>query len=65
MIGDLNSKEAAKRFVIQLIIDEGIPSLGHRYNIMNQKHRVLGFGFYMDMNATYKNSCVQDFVSNE
>lgn len=54
---------AAINFVKQLIIDQGVASLGHRNNIMNSGHKVLGVGFARDTNSTYKNYTVQDFGS--
>ncbi len=60
---ELDSQEAAISFVRALIIDEGVPSLGHRNNIMSSNHKVVGIGYYYDNNSTYKNYHVQDFGS--
>lgn len=54
---------AAQVFVEQLIIDEGVPSLGHRENIMSSTHKAFGAGFHHDDSAQYKNYCVQNFGS--
>lgn len=60
---DINPETAAIEFVVMLIIDQGVPSLGHRHNIMNGVHKKLGVGFSRDTSSTYKNYTVHDFGS--
>ncbi len=56
-----NAKQAAITFTRSLIIDEGVPSLGHRKNIMNKNFTHFGSGFYRNTSSTYHNYIVQDF----
>ncbi len=58
-----DAEKAAKAVVRDLIIDEGVSSLGHRNNIMNGTHKKLGVGFYRNTGSKYKNYVVQDFGS--
>ena len=59
--GDLNPQEAAQGFIEQLVIDEGVASLGHRNNLLNGIYKTLGIGFAHDPTATYENYTVQNF----
>lgn len=52
-------KSTAKDIVLQLLIDEGIASLGHRKNILNEKYTRLGVAF--GTHKKYRNCCVMDF----
>jgi uncharacterized protein YkwD len=52
-------KSTAKDIVLQLLIDEGIASLGHRKNILNEKYTLLGVAF--GGHKKYRNCCVMDF----
>lgn len=56
-------ESAAIQFVQQLIIDEGVPGVGHRVNIMNPVHRKLGAGFGRDLSSNLINYTVQEFGS--
>ena len=47
----VNPEEAARGFVKMLIIDEGVPDLGHRDNIMSQFHRSVGIGYAKNFNS--------------
>lgn len=60
---DSNPKDAAINFVRQLIIDEGVETLGHSINIMKSVHKVVGVGFHRNTSADYNNYCVQNFGS--
>jgi uncharacterized protein YkwD len=52
-------KSTAKDIVMQLLIDEGIASLGHRKNILNEKYTLIGVAF--GEHKKYRNCCVMDF----
>lgn len=45
--------------VIGLLVDDGIPSLGHRKNLLNPKFNRVGIA--IRDHKTYGNNCVQDF----
>ncbi len=51
-------KYRAKDIVLQLLIDEGIASLGHRKNILNPNYSKLGVAF--GEHKKYKKCCVMD-----
>ena len=50
----------AKKIVIQLLEDDGIPSRGHRKNILSQAYTHIGVGF--GPHKKYGYMCVQDFA---
>ncbi len=52
---------AAISFVKQLIIDKGVPDLGHRKNIMRPTHTHFGAGFHRHENSRYKNYVAHEF----
>jgi uncharacterized protein YkwD len=45
--------------VIALLIDEGIPGVGHRKNILDPKFKRIGVGF--SRHKTFGTNCVQEF----
>lgn len=49
----------ARDIVIQLLVDDGTPSLGHRYAILNGTYDTVGVG--VDTHLTYRCECVMDF----
>lgn len=53
-------KSTAKDVVLQLLIDEGVASLGHRKNILNEKYSKLGVAF--GEHKKYRNCAVMDFL---
>jgi len=53
---------AARDIVIQLIVDDGVSSRGHRANIFNPKFRVVGIG--VAPHSVYGFVCVQDFAGS-
>lgn len=50
----------AKKIVIQLLEDDGIPSRGHRKNILSKAYTHIGVGF--GPHKKYRYMCVQDFA---
>jgi len=52
-------KSTAKDIALQLLIDEGVASLGHRKNILNPQYSQLGVAF--GNHKKYRNCCVMDF----
>ncbi len=45
--------------VMQLLVDEGVPSLGHRLNIFSPHYKAIGVS--ISTHRMYKYTCVQDF----
>ncbi|RAX54478.1 hypothetical protein CCY99_03780 [Helicobacter sp. 16-1353] len=50
----------ANQIVVDLIIDDGVPTRGHRKNIYNDNYKVVGIG--VNTHPKYKNVCVMDFA---
>lgn len=45
--------------VLQLLLDEGVPSVGHRKNILSERYDLMGLS--IQPHKLYRNNCVQDF----
>ena len=50
----------AREIVLQLLIDDGVVSRGHRRNIMNKSSRYVGVA--VGTHSVYRYMCVQDFA---
>lgn len=50
----------ARKIVIQLLIDDGVPDRGHRINIYEKNWTDVGFGW--GVHKTYRIMCVMDFA---
>ncbi len=51
---------SALDFVMQLLIDDGVESLGHRKNILEPKYQWIGIA--IEPHKTYRTNCVMDFA---
>lgn len=51
---------SALDFVMQLLIDDGIESLGHRKNILEPTYKFVGIA--IEPHQTYRTNCVMDFA---
>ncbi len=52
--------KTARDVIIQLIVDDGVSSRGHRRNIFNEKFTVVGTA--LGTHPKYRTLCVQDFA---
>ena len=50
----------ARKIVAALLIDDGVPSRGHRKNLLNGSFHVVGIG--MGPHRLYRDMCVMDFA---
>ncbi|MCP5102037.1 MAG: CAP domain-containing protein [bacterium] len=55
-------EDSARRVVMQLIIDDGIPDRGHRGKIFQADFGVVGVGF--GVHRSYGTMCVMDFAAS-
>ena len=53
--------DSADAIVIQMIVDDGIPSRGHRGNVMNEEYHVVGI--CVGAHSKFKHVCIVDFAS--
>lgn len=58
---EVDPERAAIATVRNFIIDEGVPSLGHRKNIMDDRYKVVGLGYAKNESADYLNYFVHNF----
>lgn len=49
-----------REIVVQLLVDDGVPSRGHRVNILRPEFRYVGIG--VDDHPVYRASCVMNFA---
>lgn len=54
----------AREIVVQLLIDDGVPSRGHRINILKQEFKKVGIGFNKTGKAAYGAVTVMDFAGS-
>lgn len=54
--------DTARRMVVALIIDDGTPDRGHRKNIFEPKHRLIGVS--VSAPAAFGSKCVIDYVGS-
>lgn len=54
--------DTARRMVVALIIDDGTPNRGHRKNIFDPNHRVIGVS--VSAPASFGSKCVIDYVGS-
>lgn len=52
-----------REIVAQLIIDDGVPSRGHRENIFNANFKLVGISYIEGASAAYGSVCVMDFAT--
>lgn len=50
----------ARKIITQLLIDDGVPSRGHRENIMNGTYSFVGMAY--GTHSVYRSMCVMDFA---
>jgi uncharacterized protein YkwD len=51
----------ARRIIINLIVDDGVPGRGHRHNIFDRDYRVAGAA--ISTHRIYRSMCVIDFAA--
>lgn len=54
----------AREIVVQLLIDDGVPSRGHRVNILKPEFKKVGIGFNKTGKAAYGAVTVMDFAGS-
>ena len=54
----------AREIVVQLLIDDGVPSRGHRINILKPEFKKVGIGFNKTGKAAYGAVTVMDFAGS-
>lgn len=54
--------DTARRMVVALIIDDGTPNRGHRKNIFDPNHHIIGVS--VSAPASYGSKCVIDYVGS-
>jgi len=54
----------AREIVVQLLIDDGVPSRGHRVNILKREFKKVGIGFNKTGKAAYGAVTVMDFAGS-
>ena len=54
--------ETARDILIQLLVDDGVSSLGHRKNLLSKEFTAVGISY--DTHKAYRHMCVMDFAKN-
>jgi uncharacterized protein YkwD len=52
----------ARRIVISLLVDDGVPSRGHRSNLLDHRFKLVGVS--MGAHSVYRHMCVMDFAGS-
>jgi uncharacterized protein YkwD len=56
------SKQTARKVLLRLIIDDNVPTRGHRISILNPDFNYVGFGW--GYHSVHSSMCVMDLASN-
>jgi len=56
-------RKSVRELVIDLLIDKGIPSRGHRHNILGAQYNMLGVGYYKHEKVPYGSVTVLDYAT--
>jgi uncharacterized protein YkwD len=54
--------DETRNIVTALLIDDGVPSRGHRTNLLNGRFNVVGVG--VGLHQVYRHMCVMDFAGS-
>lgn len=57
-------QKSAREIIVSLLIDDGVPSRGHRINIYNENYTLIGLS-YIERHKTYGSECVINYAYGE